>query len=128
MVNMVVVAEVIRAVVDNLDTLVVALDNMDTALVVALDILDTLADNLDTLVVALDILDTLVDNLDTLVVVLDILDTLVDNLDTLGNPIQALVVWDNLDTHMVACHQVLVVVAKLDRQSWVMVVQLQSCT
>ena len=111
-VNVVVVVEVIRAVVDSLDTLVVA------------------QDNLDTLVVASDNMDTLADNLVTLVVVLDILDTLMDNLDTLGNPIQALVVWDNLDTHMVgvACHRALVVVAKLDRQSLMMVMELQSST
>ena len=113
-----IVAEVVQVVVATLIAVHILVDNMDTALVVALHILDTLVDNLDTLVVVLDILDTLVDNLDTLVVALD----------TLDKPIQALVVWDNLDTHMVACHQVLVVVAKLDRQSWVMVVQLQSCT
>ena len=93
--NMVVVAEVVVAphaavhmvvvafhtmVVpwDNLDTqtLVVALDILDTQLVVALDILDTQAlvvdlDTLDTQTLVVDMLDT-----QTLVVDLDILDTL----------------------------------------------------
>ena len=87
---------------------------------------------LDTLVVAITIQTLVVALLIHLVVA--ILDTLVD-LDTtlVVTRMVVDVAWQVLvvlDTHMVgvACHQVLVVVAKLDRRSLMMVMELQSST
>ena len=90
MVNMVVVAEVIRAVVDNLgtQTLVVAVDSLDTTLVDL--VIHMVVDNLD----------TLVDLVTHMVVVVAWQALVVLDTHMVGVACQALVVMVNLDSNL----------------------------